>query len=250
TEKLESVEIKNNQLNNKLTEMSGTLLIRENRISELEEEVSLKTSNCNELTEKLESVEIKNIQLNNKLTEMSGTLVTCENRISELVNEVNSKIAANTDLTNQCVSLNSRLNEIDKSSNQVKVEQTKTLRDLKLKEQRVNELEYEINKLTDKITEMNQKYEQINLQNLELEKQNQQTKSLLENSEKLNELNAKLSIKMQVDTENLRTQIIEKTDRIEELTNLIGRLHNKLEKASELYLQLNQEHPELGLEKL
>ena len=67
---------------------------------------------------------------------------------------------------------------------------------------------------------------------------------------KIADTNAKLLLKVQSDSEALRDLIVDKNNRIEELTSLIRRLHDKLSQASYAYAQLQQKHPELDWERI
>ncbi|MEP1869075.1 MAG: hypothetical protein ABJJ44_06075 [Paraglaciecola sp.] len=59
------------------------------------------------------------------------------------------------------------------------------------------------------------------------------------------ELNTKLMMKMQVDTEHLREQFQEKTESVADLQSLVAELHQKLQQAATFYHKLEQEYPEL-----
>ena len=61
------------------------------------------------------------------------------------------------------------------------------------------------------------------------------------------EVNAKLILKMQLDSDDLRTKYAQKTQSEKELRQLIGELHSKLQQAANFYHQLENKHPEILL---
>ena len=61
------------------------------------------------------------------------------------------------------------------------------------------------------------------------------------------EVNAKLILKMQLDSDDLRTKYVQKTQSEKELRQLIGELHSKLQQAANFYHQLENKHPEILL---
>ena len=61
------------------------------------------------------------------------------------------------------------------------------------------------------------------------------------------EVNAKLILKMQLDTDDLRTKYAQKKQSEKELRQLIGELHSKLQQAANFYHQLENKHPEILL---
>ena len=83
-----------------------------------------------------------------------------------------------------------------------------------------------------------------------LEKEKNHAEQNSERIQKLADLNARLLTKSNVDLDDLRQQIKEKNEKIAELTSLIARLHAKLKQAAYYYEQLQQQHPDLGLESL
>lgn len=61
------------------------------------------------------------------------------------------------------------------------------------------------------------------------------------------EVNSKLVLKMQIDSDDLRTKYAQKTQSEKELRQLIGELHSKLQQAANFYHQLENKHPEILL---
>jgi len=72
----------------------------------------------------------------------------------------------------------------------------------------------------------------------------------LSKTERISEMNLKLLTKSQADVDELRSQLREKSQRVDELILLIANLHQKLEKASLFYEDLKKTNPELLQESL
>ena len=140
----------------------------------------------------------------------------------------------------------------DKTSKLTKFEQqlAETKKILVNEESKVVELQERLEEVCASERELKQentllieKHGYLNDQIKELSSQNTSTS-------KIADTNAKLLLKVQSDSEALRNLIIDKNNRIEELTSLIRRLHDKLSQASYAYAQLQEKHPELDWERI
>lgn len=112
------------------------------------------------------------------------------------------------------------------------------------------ELSEKLNALEKKIIASDDERNQLKQKVAMLEKEKQHAEKSLENNQKFADLNARLLTKANADLDDLRTQLKEKNNQVEELTSLITRLHAKLEQAAYYYEKLQQQNPDLGLESL
>lgn len=102
------------------------------------------------------------------------------------------------------------------------------------------ELEKSNERLTNRLSESQSEKEMLAA---EIEKIKQRESKLTTSVE----VNAKLILKMQLDSDDLRTKYAQKTQSEKELRQLIGELHSKLQQAANFYHQLENKHPEILL---
>lgn len=113
-----------------------------------------------------------------------------------------------------------------------------------------DKLSEKLNALENKIITSDDERNQLMQKIAMLEKEKQHAEQSLESNQKFADLNARLLTKANADLDDLRLQLKEKNNQVEELTSLITRLHAKLEQAAYYYEKLQQQNPDLGLESL
>ncbi|MDO6709108.1 hypothetical protein Q4567_00100 [Aliiglaciecola sp. 2_MG-2023] len=111
-----------------------------------------------------------------------------------------------------------------------------------------NELNQKLEKTENELNSLQKEFNSYRsqLESLEIDKKESQKRE--EQQSRSIELTTKLLSKMQSENEYLSKQYAEKISSENELRQLIGELHEKLEMAANFYQQLEKEHPELVLE--
>ena len=235
----EDLKLENNSLEKELKNINNKYNDLENKNNDLEKEINNLNNKNSDLENKNKDLEKEINNLNNKSSDLENKNKDLEKELNNLNNKNSELEYNNKNLENGLKSLNINKNEIKNDLNNMNNKN----RDL---EKKNKDLEKELNNANDKNRDLENELKNMNNKNRDLENKNKNLeneiknnkneidnqKLLLKNKQKeLNQLEGKFN-ELQKQNKNLKNNLENKTNKNEELKNVINRI--KKEKKEEL----------------
>ncbi|BBO26349.1 hypothetical protein AltI4_07370 [Alteromonas sp. I4] len=250
--KLEQNESQAKQLSEKVESVNAELQATQVREKDLQEKLEAETEKLKELSNDNEGLSTQVATLNSEYAAIRDEHQNAQNELHGLVEKLekaNQAFSAQEEckketleqlrvLKEKCAQLESSLATTQKERDEQKEHHFNNKKWAEGLNESNKALQAKLEKLEPEFNKLSEKHDALRAQLTTAEKREEQLTSTLT-------LNTKLLAKMQLDSEDLRSQFKEKAKSESELKELVRDLHQKLQQAAAFYHRLESQYPEL-----
>ena len=250
--KLEQNESQAKQLSEKVESVNAELQATQVREKDLQEKLEAETEKLKELSNDNEGLSTQVATLNSEYAAIRDEHQNAQNELHGLVEKLekaNQALSAQEEckketleqlrvLKEKCAQLESSLATTQKERDEQKEHHFNNKKWAEGLNESNKALQAKLEKLEPEFNKLSEKHDALRAQLTTAEKREEQLTSTLT-------LNTKLLAKMQLDSEDLRSQFKEKAKSENELKELVRDLHQKLQQAAAFYHRLESQYPEL-----